>query len=152
MMGNEARDFFESLELQRRDGRDLFEKYVTKYENGDRDFFKGSERAVWRCNGRGCLLLLVWDAPEGTLWLRPAYKLSQGLNLESSIPAGRSNNTVDGDRRWNANLAPFDQVRIFDEGGGISLECDHVHHFAVRERLVAAVDASTPGMPTKLAV
>lgn len=151
-MDNEVRDFFEALKLQRRDTQDMLDKYASKYEAGDRDFFKGRERAVWRCKRRGCLLLLVWNAPEGTLWFRPAYKLSHGLNLESSNAAGRANNTVDGHRHWKANLALFDQVRLFDEGGGISLECDHVHHFAVRDRIVAAVDASRPGKPTKMAV
>lgn len=145
---SEAREFFERLDLQRRDAQDLFDKYVPRYESGDRDFFKGSERAVWRCRKRGCLLLLVWDAPEGAIWFRPAYKLSRGLNLESSNPAGRANNTADGDRHWKANLAPFDQVRSYAAEGGISLECDHVHRYTTRDELVGAVDSSRPGIPS----
>lgn len=145
----EAQAFFQGLDAQRRELQDLFDKYVPRFENKDRDFFKGRERAIWRCKQRGCTLLLVWDAAEGTLWLRPAYKLSHGLNLESSNAAGREHNTIDGHRHWKANLAPFDQVRGYDPGGGISLECRHVHRYVDRDEMVSAVDSSRPGEPTK---
>lgn len=145
----EARAVIAGLAEQRRNLQDLLDKYVPRFESKYRDFFKGRERAIWRCKQRGCTLLLVWDAPEGTLWLRPAYKLSHGLNIESSSEAGRANNTLDGDRHWKANVAPFDQVRGYDPGGGLSLECRHVHRYVNRDELVAAVDNSRPGEPTK---
>lgn len=148
----DARDFFEGLEAQRRGLTDLYDKYVPMYESREKDFYKGRERAVWRCKRRGCLLLHVWDAPEGTVWYRPAYKLSPGLNLENSNAAGRANNTLDGDRRWKANLAPFDHVRMFDPNGGISLECDHVHHYLTARKMIWAVDSATRGKPTRVMI
>lgn len=158
MNHDDAAAFFDALEACHAEERRVESKYLAKLEAGEADFFKSFERVVYRCPKR-CLLLLVWDAPEGTLVYRPAYTLSRRLNADTSTAEGRAANTADGERRWKASISPYDSLKRMAGGdvgngftAGISLECRHAHTFVSASKIVEAVEGSRRGHAKRLMV
>lgn len=72
-------------------------------------------------NGHRCRLLDVVQTPTGLLLHVPRYKLSPGVNEESSNESGRAANTEDGDRHWRGHSFYADEAADL-----LTLTCDHV--------------------------
>jgi|SRR5699024_2708576 len=96
-----------------------------------------SHRVVtYRCPQR-CMLLDVLNLPDplGVVVHIPRYRLSPGLNAQTSSADGRANNTEDGDNHWQGWTAPRAQVSRPE------LTCKHVMVPLEDEDLDAAISS-----------
>lgn len=104
--------------------------------------------AEYRCAGRGCLLLHVWQSPAGPLFYRPAYKLSRDVNERESSPEGRAANTADGENHWRADAGHLAGARGWPEHT-MPLQCDHFRANVETAKILADADRATPGKPKR---
>jgi hypothetical protein len=118
---------------------------------------KASLRSVllveYRCP-KGCLLLHVWNTPDGRLYYQPRYQLSQSKAETDTVESARMKRTEDGFRVWKSRGGDFDELIDFfefdPEQGGLSMNCDHVREAVVLSgQLAAHARAATPGRPTR---
>jgi hypothetical protein len=106
--------------------------------------------AEYSCRTRGCLLLHVWNTPQGRCYYQPRYALSPEVNKAESVEAARQKRTSDGNHKWMARWGSLDELLEFcgeEPDLGIDLNCDHVRERITGRRLGAAVDGVTPGSP-----
>lgn len=123
------------------------------YEAASRRDIARVALSEYRCP-RGCLLLHVWNSPQGRLWYRPRYKLSPERTEADTVESARKKRTQDGYRAWQSSGGDFDELLDFFDfdpaSGGLSVNCDHVRNVQIRcDRLAADADAATPGKPTR---
>lgn len=105
----------------------------------------------YRCYaGAGCLLLHIWQSPQGILFYKQGAKLSSTRNAAMSNESGRRRNTVDGDRDWRGYGGVLDDLRSWaDTAVGLPLQCAHVDTYAPAAAVLRDTDQSRPGNPTK---
>lgn len=99
----------------------------------------------YRCRRHGCLLLRVFQTPEGPGVFRPAFRRSPEANASSHATA-RKEHTSDGDRRWVAAGELLD----VDPPTGLGVEwwtnCDHLLNAPIpSERINADLSSGTRG-------
>ena len=100
------------------------------------------------CQARLCLLLSVFQSPEGLMVALPRYRKSPERNEAGSAPSARARRTVDGDRRWKPRVAPMEEFAdLLLPQLGVELNCDHLSLFRSGVDLLADVDRSKPGLP-----
>lgn len=78
----------------------------------------------YRCS-KGCLLLDVYQTPDGPAAYRPGFKYSPQAN-EATSPAARLTRTTDGDRRWVANAD-----MVLSPPLSYLLACNHVQQLTL---------------------
>jgi len=99
----------------------------------------------YRCP-QGCLLLHVWQSPDGRMFYLPRHQLSTSKNTAETHELARQHRTEDGDRKWPARGGNFDDLLDFtraDPDVGLLLNCRHLR----RSVTVARVDADTSNTP-----
>lgn len=94
--------------------------------------------AEYRCSD-GCLLLHLFQTPAGTAFYAPRYRLSPGVNAESSNESGRAANTEDGERKWKAH------ANLVSAAANFPLNCDHVLNHVIDMPALS----NTPGNPVR---
>lgn len=75
---------------------------------------------VYHCR-RGCALLLVFTIDGRRFAYKRGVKLSEELNLQTTVQAAREKGTRDGNRRWRPYAFPMSLA-----GGWLLAECTHV--------------------------
>ena len=105
----------------------------------------------YRCPGR-CLLLRVWNSPDGRFWYTPRYRLSPHKAISDTAESARKKRTEDGFRMWRARGGSFDE--LLDDfshdprSGGLTLTCDHVREDVLTDQLAGDAARGMPGHPT----
>ncbi len=119
--------------------------------------------AEYRCHAkRGCLLLHVWQTPQGRFWYTPRYKLSPRLTESDTTESAREKRTDDGGRwlpragsldgllDFFANESETDSgevvVTSYSDEGGLPVTCKHVRSTVAVAELAEAA-AAVPGQP-----
>ena len=120
--------------------------------------------AEYRCRTKGCLLLHVWQTPQGRFWYTPRYKLSPQLTESDTTESARDKRTDDGGR-WLPRADSLDRLLAFfanesetetgelvvtsySNEGGLPLNCEHVRSTVDVAALAEAATAA-PGQPVK---
>lgn len=83
---------------------------------------RNASKLVYRGHKCRHVLAEVFPVAEGILVHQPVYRLSESMNEKASVPAGRENNTLDGNNTWKAQV-------YFLEQGYPNLQCDHIHDY-----------------------
>lgn len=81
--------------------------------------------ATYVCHHRRqCVLMYVYDTPQGIIVHHPTHKPSPRRNLERSSAEGRAANTLDGDRRWKERAYFLEHSERFSSFAMV--DCHHV--------------------------
>ena len=101
------------------------------------------------CRQRHCLLLTVFQSPDGLFVTLPRYRKSPERNAAGSVPSARAKRTVDGDRRWKPRVAPLDQFAdpLLPQLS-VELNCNHYSQALSGVALLADVNSGRPGAPS----
>lgn len=110
--------------------------------------------AEYRCRER-CLLLHIWQTPQGRNYYQPPYRLSPTVTDSETVESARAKRTVDGSRRWRERAGSLDELIDFADGlepksVGLTVTCDHVRETVAAEELADTVAHATPGRPAKV--
>ena len=81
-----------------------------------------ADKLVYRGHKCRHVLAEVYSLPEGALVHQPVYRLTDEVNEQHSVPAGRAKNTLDGHNTWKKQV-------YFLEQGYPNLQCDHIHDY-----------------------
>lgn len=104
--------------------------------------------AEYRCRER-CLLLHIWQTPNGRFYYQPAYRLSPTVAEAETVQSARDKRTTDGYRRWRERAGSLDDLLDFVAPGGppvgLTLTCDHLREMVRAENLLR--DGVRPGEP-----
>lgn len=99
---------------------DSWTEAVNHYRAGVRD----SMLAEYRCKAKGCLLLRVWNSPNGEEFFAPAARVSDRFVSAGQLHwlgFNRSDSNKTGDRAGRLS-----DVAALDLGGWLWLLCAHV--------------------------
>lgn len=81
--------------------------------------------ATYVCHHRRqCVLMYVYDTPQGIIVHHPTHKPSPRRNLERSSAEGRAVNTLDGERRWKQRAYFLEHAEKFNPFAIV--DCHHV--------------------------
>jgi hypothetical protein len=89
----------------------------------------------YRCRAKGCLLLRVWQTPNGPEFLASGYRLSNRYTL-----AGREGETWD----WGGRLDDYPATLW------VPLMCNHVTERTCVSEIRRDLAGRTPGNPTRI--
>jgi len=85
---------------------------------------RGKRMRAFRCATGGCLLLDVFDTPEGLAVFHPAVRLSPDQNDDTDLEA-RAERTSDGERRW------VEHADLLRDGVEYALTCEHALNWPI---------------------
>lgn len=114
MSNQPVNEIFENSHRREDQARELFEQIRAGETQADKLVYRGH-----KCRH---VLAEVYSLSEGLLVHQPVYKLSPALNAEQSVPAGRANNTIDGNNTWKSQV-------YFIEQGHPNLQCAHIQDY-----------------------
>ncbi|CUR54664.1 hypothetical protein NOCA2210014 [metagenome] len=124
---------------------------LSAYEAYDKKQLRRLLLAEWRC-ARGCLLIHVWQSPQGPLFYLPRYKQSRERNTERSVPSARAKNTLDGDRIWKPRAGELVALEEFGATVGMDIQCDHLDPQVFTGAELLGLISDTPGRPLRRVV
>jgi len=108
----------------------------------------------YRCTNRpeSCLLLHVWQTPDGRMFYLPRHQLSTSKNTAETAELARAHRTEDGDRKWPARGGNFDDLLDFtraDPDVGLLLNCRHLRRAIPAAQIDTDCKEATPGRPKR---
>lgn len=109
---------------------------------------KGALLAEYRCRTKGCLLLHMWQAPNGIEFFAPAARVSEQYTSAGQLHWLGFNRDVDdktGDRAGR-----IDDVAELQAGGWLWLLCDHVKEAVWVRDIRRDIASAEPGKPTRV--
>ena len=140
---------------------------LAMYQAMDNNALRQVLLAEYRCRTKKqepCLLLHVWQAPQGRFWYTPRYKLSARLTKSDTAESAREKRTDDGGR-WLPRAGSLDDlleffanesetetgelvVTSYSDEGGLPVTCKHFRS-TVGVAALAEAAATVPGQPVK---
>jgi hypothetical protein len=101
----------------------------------------------------GCLLLHIWQSPQGRFFYRRRYTLSQSRSEAETSEAARISRTEDGDRKWPARGGDLDrELRFFGHKPStpwLEVQCKHHRRLLSNADIETLLDGAKPGRPTR---
>ncbi|HRD10507.1 MAG TPA: hypothetical protein PLI79_01465 [Mycobacterium sp.] len=105
--------------------------------------------AEYRCRKRGCLLLHVWQSPNGLEFFAPASSVSGRFTSAGQwhwLGMNRSRDNKTGDRAGRID----DLAEMLQAGGWLWLLCEHVKVALWVKDIRADAAGGKPGEPVKV--
>lgn len=109
---------------------------------------KGALLAEYRCRTKGCLLLHIWQAPNGIEFFAPAARVSNRYTSAGQwhwLGFNRGGDNKTGDR-----AGQLDDVARLQAGGWLWLLCEHVKEAVWLRDIRQDISDSQPGNPVKV--
>lgn len=111
---------------------------------------KGALLAEYRCRTKGCLLLHVWQSPNGLEFFAPAARVSDQYTSAGQwhwLGMNRRADNKTGDRAGR-----IDDLARLQAGGWLWLLCEHAKEVLWTREIRADTAAARPGRAVKVIV
>lgn len=123
---------------------DSWHEAVTHHTAGVKD----SMLAEYRCRTKGCLLLRVWNSPNGPEFFAPAARVSDQYTEAGQwhwLGFNRDDPNKTGDRAGR-----LDDLASLQRGGWLWLLCEHVKEPMWRSEILRDLAEREPGKPARI--
>lgn len=123
---------------------DSWAEAVAHYQAGVKD----SLLAEYRCRAKGCLLLRIWQSPNGPEFFAPSARVSDQNTSAGQwhwLGFNRTDPNKTGDRAGH-----LDSLASLQRGGWLWLLCDHVKEAVWVRDIRQDIAGQTPGKPTRV--
>jgi hypothetical protein len=127
------------------------EEALAKYQAMTKPELRSVLVLEYRCghDRPGCLLLHVWNTPQGRLYYLPRYRLSPKTATTEVAESARRKRTEDGFRVLRSRAGSFDEILAdyaCEPDSGLPMNCEHLRNVNVMfERLAADAEQGQPG-------